>query len=599
MRIFKKIVLGLIGIAVVLHLSIMGIQAFLTWQNNNKGVKVKNSEKEDLEIEKLKRDLGGYQGTYTLYEWDDKKGYLGVKDFDEVPNASPNGIRIGEGILLFSEETKKHFSQIARDVDEWLENDDHKLSPLRGLSESHNYPYLLRNNCILYGAPGTGKTEFVRELNHLLINRYGEEPQIRQPSNDPNDPNYGINIDPRDRERALKGIKKPCVPIFEIKGADIMSTGKDEPKTYEKLVASIQKAKDEFFKNPDWEGNVGKDSQWPYIVFLEEGDQAKNPLTYNPQAKNNLEELKNFFSTGSESKGLVAKSQDQNSIFVVATNNYDTVDPAMKRWGRLGTSLNFTWNPITIKKYGESTNYRINWLKLRDGRDHYCWKFKDNEDYDLIFKLAEKMNFYNFEKHFVAKTNQILQDWQNWSEKKKEDFARSRLGLESKVWCETCQAEINPESISKREERIKRALEVTNDQKEREKILKEEKEKKLTDCERQHEAKPICNWLLHYLHTFFVFYEKQDLENFDSPEKIQRYNFNEKRLLREKINQLRIDLSEINQDMANTLGRELRRASNNLEKLKTGADEGLKEMSNIRSSLDNIQNAISNLPRRS
>jgi hypothetical protein len=30
-----------------------------------------------------------------------------------------------------------------------------------------------------------------------------------------------------------------------------MSTGKDEPKTYEKLAAIVRKAKNEFFKNPD------------------------------------------------------------------------------------------------------------------------------------------------------------------------------------------------------------------------------------------------------------------------------------------------------------------------------------------------------------
>ncbi|CAG8522006.1 13963_t:CDS:2 [Ambispora leptoticha] len=261
----------------------MGIQAFVTWQGNNKDNKQQNSEKDDLEIEKLKRDLGGYQGNYTLYEWDDKKGYLGINGFDEIPNTSPNGIRIGEGILLFSEETKKHFSQIANDIDEWINNEEHKLSPLQGLSET----------------PGTGKTEFVRELNHLLIKRYGEEPQIYRP-NDPNDPNSGMTEDPEEKARALRGIKKPRIPVFEIKGADIMSTGKNEPKTYEKLVTK-------------------------------EGDQAKNPLTYSSQAKNNLEELKNFFSTGAESRGLAVKSQDRNSVFIVATNNYETVDPAMKR----------------------------------------------------------------------------------------------------------------------------------------------------------------------------------------------------------------------------------------------------------------------------
>ncbi|MEG7978364.1 MAG: ATP-binding protein [Mollicutes bacterium UO1] len=80
----------------------------------------------------------------------------------------------------------------------------------------------------------------------------------------------------------------------------------------------------------------------PYIVFVDEADQAKNSLTYNPQAKNNLEEFKNFFSQAEDGGGLRKEAQDLNSICIFATNNYETIDPAMKRRGRLGTSINFT-----------------------------------------------------------------------------------------------------------------------------------------------------------------------------------------------------------------------------------------------------------------
>jgi hypothetical protein len=69
----KKLIFPLIVVAVVLHLSIMGLQAFLSWQGNNKENNsqekdYRTKKKEDLEIEKLERDLEGFRGNYTLYE---------------------------------------------------------------------------------------------------------------------------------------------------------------------------------------------------------------------------------------------------------------------------------------------------------------------------------------------------------------------------------------------------------------------------------------------------------------------------------------------------------------------------------------------------
>jgi hypothetical protein len=246
-----------------------------------------------------------------------------------------------EPILIFTEEQKKNFIRIIEDIDDFLNNDGELNLEVEGMRERKNQyrHYLLRNNCILYGAPGTGKTEFVKELNHVLINRYGrnspERPQVI--SLDPNDPNYGLT---QDNDGEMK--PEPVIPIFVISGASLMSTGKDEPKTFEKFVITLKKAKNDFFKNPDLEGNIGEDSKLPYIVFVDEADQAKNSLTYNPQAKNNLEEFKNFFSQAEDGGGLKKEAQDLNSICIFATNNYETIDPAMKRQGRLGISLNFT-----------------------------------------------------------------------------------------------------------------------------------------------------------------------------------------------------------------------------------------------------------------
>jgi len=107
---------------------------------------------------------------------------------------------------------------------------------------------------------------------------------------------------------------------------------------------------------------------------------------------------------------------------------------------------------------------------------------------------------------------------------------------------------------------------------------------------------------LHYLHTFFVFYETQDLENFNEARQIQRYPYNEKRLLRERINQLRMDLNEMGQDTINTFGEELRKISNQLDKIHNIYQQGVQtELQNINYNLTNLASevrAIQNIASR-
>jgi ATP-dependent 26S proteasome regulatory subunit len=55
-----------------------------------------------------------------------------------------------------------------------------------------------------------------------------------------------------------------------------------------------------------------------------------------------LEEYKNFLSTSEDKAGLKANAQDPNSIIIIATNNYEQIDPAVVRRGRLGEKLNFS-----------------------------------------------------------------------------------------------------------------------------------------------------------------------------------------------------------------------------------------------------------------
>jgi hypothetical protein len=67
--------------------------------------------------------------------------------------------------------------------------------------------------------------------------------------------------------------KPPC--IIQIDGANLQSAGKGAPvgdkiDSYEKLIAIIEKAKEDYYGD--------KYSDKPYIVFIEEADQGVNVL---------------------------------------------------------------------------------------------------------------------------------------------------------------------------------------------------------------------------------------------------------------------------------------------------------------------------------
>ncbi|CAG8435260.1 5951_t:CDS:2 [Ambispora gerdemannii] len=86
-------------------------------------------------------------------------------------------------------------------------------------------------------------------------------------------------------------------------------------------------------------------SDKPYIVFIEEADQGINALGKSGRAdeknKGLLEEYKNFLSKSTDQEGLKGDAQDLNSIIIIATNNFESIDPAVFRRGRLGEKLNF------------------------------------------------------------------------------------------------------------------------------------------------------------------------------------------------------------------------------------------------------------------
>src|SRR5207244_463491 len=89
---------------------------------------------------------------------------------------------------------------------------------------------------------------------------------------DPNDPNYGLQDEESSNER------KPAVPVFMINGERCQTGGATvkDINTHEKLAKIILQLKKEHFGD--------EESDKPYIVFIDEADQAKNTTTYRKKA---------------------------------------------------------------------------------------------------------------------------------------------------------------------------------------------------------------------------------------------------------------------------------------------------------------------------
>ncbi|CAJ0841976.1 13467_t:CDS:2 [Entrophospora sp. SA101] len=267
--------------------------------------------------------------------------------------------------LIFSDEVNEYLRNVLQAMTNFINKED--LEP-DGYSDSYS-PFLKRHNAVLYGAPGTGKTVMINEIIHHLQEKFGD------PHNEISDKKKEIKkleqqLDQLKAKAKIVGNKNPkevtpedklldkqidelrkqidkknqelqklqdtykVPPVFKIDGAKLETAGEamGQPQIEDKLIKIIEMCKKEAFNGKTY-------SDEPYIVFVEEADQGKNVLT---AGKNNLlEGYKNFLSTSEDKLGLKAKAQDPNSIILIATNNFDQIDPAVMRRGRLGEKLNF------------------------------------------------------------------------------------------------------------------------------------------------------------------------------------------------------------------------------------------------------------------
>ncbi|KAF9958340.1 hypothetical protein BGZ65_001509 [Modicella reniformis] len=233
---------------------------------------------------------------------------LGIKD---LPTQ-------GNGELIYSEEIKKHFTAILEDIDDLINTG--KVYKEKDEEQDDVSEYFTRRNTILYGMAGTGKTEFPKQLvyeiankfqssNERLINQYTQELVDKQEKlvNDSENEQLKTEITElkeliKDCEEQLAKEESKIVPVFQIDGFQLATAGKalseKNLESHQKLIEIIKALKKEAF------GDEYSDK--PYLVFVEEADQAINAMTAGTKGDNPnlLEDWKNFLSTTEDSVGL-------------------------------------------------------------------------------------------------------------------------------------------------------------------------------------------------------------------------------------------------------------------------------------------------------
>jgi hypothetical protein len=322
---FKKFIGWLISLTIMVGLIFLGLQTFFIWKNsdiNQQQLDLVHGKEE--ERQKKLKDAEDRQKVKDELDRLNRDKARGFNPQNKAKILSPNniqhlGIRKHDTIkcddcdrptLIFRKEVNNHLETILRDV-MTIKKGDFLSSD--GIMDGYSHQ-LKRNNSVLYGAAGTGKTEFINELVHHLHEQFANR-EIKTDDQFPN---------------------KIVPPIIEVKGAKLQSAGEafNSLNPEEKLIEIIKYYKKQAFGD--------EFSQEPYIVFVEEADQGKNVLAGGGgKQRYLLEEYKNFLSTSEDKAGLKAGAQDPNSIIIIATNNYGLIDPAVVRRGRLGKKLNF------------------------------------------------------------------------------------------------------------------------------------------------------------------------------------------------------------------------------------------------------------------
>jgi len=195
-------------------------------------------------------------------------------------------------------------------------------------------------------------------------------------------------------------------PFLRLRGADLAKKGDYDKDSYKKLATAIRDFKKEVFGD--------EDSKKPYVVFIDEADQASSE-TARLLGTDLLENWKSFTETGESQAGIMDDVQDNNSIIILATNKFKGIADPIK--SRFRNHLNFSWTPQIFKNYGEK-RFKIEWPPNKE------WDFDNN--YSELYSLTSQVN-NDLAEELFRKMRWFIQEFkaleqkpnqrENWSKK--------------------------------------------------------------------------------------------------------------------------------------------------------------------------------------
>lgn len=553
----KKVYSFLISSAVIIGLTLLGLQVLLSWWGykidwdrfriENKGSLEEQRAKQEAKDERERKIQEAELENIAGPKWGDKGKILDIAKMN--PPLGIKGLPTqGPGYLVYPRVIKDHFNAILEDIDDLINTG--KVYKEKDEYQDSSSAHFWRRNTILYGMAGTGKTEFPKQLVYEIANKYQSENEkkINQYTQDLVDKQEKFVNDSENEQlkteiAELKELIQDCeeqltkeenqiVPVFQIDGFQLATAGKalaeKNLESHQKLIAIIKALKEEAFGD--------KFSNKPYIVFVEEADQALNVMTAGTKGDkpNLLEDWKNFLSTTEDSVGLKGNVQDPNSCIMIATNNYENLDPALVRRGRLGKKLNFSWTPELLKEYGETGN-GDNWEHINWPNDP-SWDFNNSRYREELYKMSTKLGYAMFKDKFAPHANKIIQSWQSLEDNKRKK-KEAELGT-----------------------------------------FKDENDK------------DTCNWLLHYLFTFHQYNAKQNLDAFVSAEQIQRYDFGKAARMEENTAAIAALISKSVMNLGQGI-------TDKLSEIRGEMVANFQEISNLRTEINNFRNNLNALDR--
>ena len=238
---------------------------------------------------------------------------------------------------------------LSDEIKAWIRRAE--ADPTRG-----NYEDGLGNNALFYGAPGTGKTETMRNLC----------------------------------------VKADKYPLVVVAGSDLTPTDADqkgEILPLHKFAYTISELEWSLVKDYGFERE--ENGEVKYMLFVDEANQiSNNSLVFQ---SNGLKFLKDCLESAD-------KDRDSKNLWAFATNHRDQVEKATFRKGRLSNPLDFTWNWKVFKEFCKNNGVD---LPKR-------WK-DQNQLVPEDEKWLADFNIDVFNRYFLGKDGDVVERREFWN----------------------------------------------------------------------------------------------------------------------------------------------------------------------------------------